>query len=332
MNILVVGGAGYIGSHMVKCLGKNGHDVVTYDNLSEGHRGAVTHGLFVEGDLQDRPLLTKVLRNHQIDAVIHFAASALVGESVQNPAKYYQNNVVATFSLLEAMREAEVSKIVFSSTCATYGQPQVIPITERESQSPVNPYGFTKLVIERMLADYSNAYGIGYAALRYFNASGASPDGDIGEDHDPESHLIPIVLQVALGQRASISIFGEDYPTPDGTCVRDYIHVDDLCAAHLLALGKLSAGTEFKLNLGTGRGHSVREIIKACSEVTGCEIPAVVGERREGDPAELVADPTLAQELLGWEARYQDIQEIISTAWAWHQANPHGFSVSEASD
>jgi UDP-glucose 4-epimerase len=325
MKIMVVGGAGYIGSHMVKLLGQSGHDVVTFDNLSEGHRAAVTCGTFVEGDLMDRGLLTSTLKEHQIEAVIHFAASALVGESVQNPAKYYQNNVVATFSLLEAMRETEVSKIVFSSTCATYGQPDSIPISESESQKPVNPYGFTKLVIEQMLADYAQAYGFGYAALRYFNASGASPDGDIGEDHDPESHLIPIVLQVALGQRPKIYIFGDDYPTPDGTCIRDYIHVDDLCSAHLLALEKLTAGTELKLNLGTGRGQSVREIIQACQEVTGIEIPAVIDARREGDPAELVADPRKAREVLGWEAKYTDVKRTIETAWAWHQAHPAGY-------
>ena len=325
MKIMVVGGAGYIGSHMVKLLGQNGHDVVTYDNLSEGHRGAVTCGQFVEGDLMDRHLLETTLKECEIDAVIHFAASALVGESVQNPAKYYQNNVVATFSLLESMRQTGVSRIVFSSTCATYGQPDSIPISEAESQSPVNPYGFTKLVIEKMLGDYAKAYGFGYAALRYFNASGASPDGDIGEDHDPESHLIPIVLQVALGQRPKIYIFGDDYPTPDGTCIRDYIHVDDLCSAHLLALNKLEAGTELKLNLGTGRGQSVREIIQACQEVTGCEIPAVMDERREGDPAELVADPRKAQEVLGWEAKYTDVKKTIETAWAWHQSHPAGY-------
>lgn len=325
MKVMVVGGAGYIGSHMVKLLGQSGHEVVTYDNLSEGHLAAVTCGRFVEGDLMDRDLLESTLKECEIEAVIHFAASALVGESVENPSKYYQNNVVATFSLLEAMRGAGVSKIVFSSTCATYGQPEAIPISEEESQSPVNPYGFTKLVIEKMLSDYAKAYGFGYAALRYFNASGASPDGDIGEDHDPESHLIPIVLQVALGQRPKIYIFGDNYPTPDGTCIRDYIHVDDLCTAHLLALNKLEAGTELKLNLGTGVGQSVREIIRACEEVTGREIPAVIDERREGDPAELVADPRKAHQVLGWEAKYTDVKKTIESAWAWHQSHPAGY-------
>ena len=325
MNILVVGGAGYIGSHMVKMLGKAGHSVVTYDNLSEGHRAAVTSGKFVEGELIDRMSLERVLRDEEIEAVIHFAASALVGESVQNPAKYYQNNVVATFQLLEAMRTSGVSKIVFSSTCATYGQPDNVPIVETESQEPVNPYGFTKLVIENMLSDYANAYSFGYAALRYFNASGASPDGDIGEDHDPESHLIPIVLQVALGQRAKISIFGDDYPTPDGTCIRDYIHVDDLCEAHLLALEQLGPKSEIKLNLGTGKGNSVREIIEACQKVTGKEIRTETVGRREGDPAELVADSSLAKQTLNWEPKYTDVERIVATAWAWHQKHPTGY-------
>ena len=301
MNILVVGGAGYIGSHMVKLLGKHGHAVVTYDNLSEGHEAAVTAGKFVMGDLMDRAALEQVLEQNQIEAVIHFAASALVGESVTNPAKYYQNNVVATFQLFEAMRRVGVKKLVFSSTCATYGEPQQVPISETEKQEPVNPYGFTKLVIERMLADYTQAYGFGYAALRYFNASGASPDGDIGEDHDPESHLIPIVLQVALGQRPKIHIFGDDYPTPDGTCIRDYIHVDDLCEAHLLALQQLEPGKELRLNLGTGRGHSVREVIDACATITDRSIPTALDARRAGDPAQLVADPTLAKRF--WAGR-----------------------------
>jgi UDP-glucose 4-epimerase len=257
---------------------------------------------------------------------MHFAAFALVGESVENPAKYYRNNIVATCSLLDAMREAEVSRIVFSSTTATYGVPDTIPITEQESQQPINPYGFTKLVIEHALADYSHAYGWGYAALRYFNAAGASPDGDIGEDHTPESHLIPIVLQVALGQRDHISIFGDDYPTPDGTCIRDYVHVDDLATAHLAALERLEPGVELKLNLGTGHGHSVREVIDACRKVSGHAIPEVMSARRPGDPPELVADSTAAKATLSWQPKYTDIESIVSTAWKWHESHPKGYT------
>ncbi len=326
MNVLVVGGAGYIGSHMVRCLAAAGHHVVALDNLSTGFRAAVSAGKFVEGNLADRRLVARLLRDERIEAVMHFAASALVGESVQNPAKYYQNNVVAGLELLEAMRETGVQRIVFSSTCATYGIPQQVPISEREPQLPVNPYGFTKLVLERALADYAAAYGWGFAALRYFNASGASPAGGIGEDHDPETHLIPLVLQVALGQRPHITVFGDDYPTPDGTCIRDYVHVDDLCSAHLLALERLAPATGIQLNLGTGVGYSVRQVIDVCRQVTGREIPTEIGPRRPGDPPELVADPSAARRVLGWEPRYAALQPIVETAWAWHHAHPFGYS------
>lgn len=325
MSILVVGGAGYIGSHMVRLLGKAGHSVVVYDNLSEGHKDAVKHGKLIVGDLHEQDKLAALMKDEKVDAVIHFAASALVGESVVNPAKYYNNNVIATYRLLEAMRSVDVKRIVFSSTCATYGVPSSVPIRESEAQQPVNPYGFSKLVIERMLDDYAAAYGFGFAALRYFNASGASPDGDIGEDHDPESHLIPIALQVALGQREHMTIFGDDYPTQDGTCVRDYIHVDDLGAAHLAALERLQSGEGIKLNLGTGQGQSVQQVIDACRKVTGHEIPVKMGERRPGDPPELVADATKAKELLDWEAKYINLEEIVQTAWNWHQAHPNGY-------
>ncbi len=325
MNVLVVGGAGYIGSHMIRLLEKSGHGVVVYDNLSTGFREAVTVGQFVEGDLHDQEKLEATLKSNQIDAVMHFAACALVGESVQDPEKYYQNNVVAACKLLQSMRRVGVSKIVFSSTCATYGEPETVPISELESQEPVNPYGFTKLVFERALDDYAHAYGFSFAALRYFNAAGAAPEGNIGEDHDPESHLIPIVLQVALGQRDHITIFGDDYETPDGTCIRDYIHVDDLGAAHLLALEKLGEGKCFKLNLGTGIGHSVREVIEVCREVTGCEIPEQMGQRRPGDPPRLVANAAKANELLGWKPEYTDLKNIVSTAWKWHQRHPKGY-------
>ena len=256
---------------------------------------------------------------------MHFAANALVGESVENPAKYYQNNVVNSLGLLESMRACGVTKIVFSSTTATYGEPETMPITENVPQQPINPYGFSKLVVERALADYAQAHGFGYAALRYFNAAGASPDGDIGEDHDPESHLIPIVLEVALGQREQITVFGDDYPTPDGTCVRDYVHVDDLAAAHLSALDRLDTGVALRLNLGTGRGYSVREVIDACRTISGREIAEIAGARRPGDPPTLVADASRARDQLGWTPRYTTIESIVETAWRWHSSHPEGY-------
>ena len=325
MNILVTGGAGYVGSHAARLLDRAGHQVWVYDNLALGHRGAFRPERLIVGDLIDRPKLTAALAEKQIDAVMHFAAISLVPESVSDPAKYYQNNVVGSLSLLEAMRAAGVQRIVFSSTTATYGIPQTLPITEDEPQRPITPYGFCKVVIEQALADYAAAYGFGYAALRYFNASGASPDGDIGEDHKPESHLIPLVLQVALGQRPHITVFGEDYPTPDGTCIRDYVHVDDLGTAHVLALDHLRPGTELKLNLGTGGGYSVRQVIEMCRRVTGHQIPAIVGPRRAGDPPELVADPSRAKTVLNWQPRYADLEAIVATAWNWHRAHPRGY-------
>ncbi|HEY6563953.1 MAG TPA: UDP-glucose 4-epimerase GalE, partial [Pirellulaceae bacterium] len=264
MNVLVTGGAGYVGSHAARILEQNGHTTVIYDNLFRGHRAATRGRPFVEGDLLDTARIESVLREHRIDAVMHFAALAYVGESVHEPATYYRNNIGGSLSLFEAMRNSGIGRIVFSSTCATYGIPEVVPITEAEKQDPINPYGFTKLAVERALADYSSAYGWGYAALRYFNASGAAEDGSLGEDHEPESHLIPLVLEVALGQRPDIQIFGDDYDTPDGTCIRDYVHVDDLGRAHVSALERLAPGVEYKLNLGTGVGASVREVIEAC--------------------------------------------------------------------
>jgi len=326
VKILVTGGAGYIGSHAARWLARAGHDVWVYDNLSLGHRAAVPSGRLIVGELADRQLLTRTLIERKIEAVMHFAAFAAVGESVADPAKYYQNNVVASLALLDAMRAAGVSRIVFSSTTATYGVPERLPISEDEPQRPINPYGFAKLVIEHALADYAKAYGLGYAALRYFNAAGASPNGDIGEDHCPESHLIPIVLEVALGRRERITIFGDDYPTPDGTCVRDYVHVDDLAAAHVAALTYLTPGGGLELNLGTGRGHSVREVIEACRRVTGHPIPCVVGPRREGDPPELVADSRRAQAILGWRPEYTELDSIVDTAWRWHSTHPRGYA------
>ncbi len=326
VRILVTGGAGYVGSHTVRLLERAGHEPWVYDNLSLGHRGACPAGRLIEGELLDRERLVAELKARRIEAVMHFAAFALVGESVSDPAKYYQNNVVASLSLLEAMRAADVRRIVFSSTTATYGVPDRVPITEDEKQKPINPYGFCKLVIEQALADYAHAYGFAYAALRYFNAAGASPDGDLGEDHEPESHLIPIVLAVALGQRPEITIFGDDYPTPDGTCIRDYIHVDDLGAAHLKALDRLAPGQALKLNLGTGHGYSVQQVIDACRRVSGRPIAVKLGPRRPGDPAELVADSSRAQQQLDWRPRYTDIDSIVATAWRWHSAHPQGYA------
>jgi UDP-glucose 4-epimerase len=326
MRILVTGGAGYVGSHCLRRLLAAGHEATVYDNLYQGHRQAVPAGLLVEGDLRDEAKLTALLRDRKIEAVMHFAALALVGESVQKPDLYYRNNVLGSFHLLEAMRQAGVGRIVFSSTTATYGTPETMPIAETTPQQPINPYGFSKLVVEHMLDDYAAAYGFGFAALRYFNAAGAAPDGSIGEDHTPESHLIPIVLQVALGQRESISIFGDDYPTPDGTCVRDYVHVEDLASAHLAALERLQPGKAIKVNLGTGRGYSVREVIDACRKFTGHPIPAVTAPRRAGDPPTLIADARLAKQLLDWTPRYATIESIVETAWRWHQAHPRGFA------
>jgi len=325
MRVLIVGGAGYIGSHTSWMLQRGGHDVWIYDNLSEGHRAAVPEGKLIVGDLMDRERLEEVFHQHKIEAVIHFAASCYVGVSVTDPAPYYRNNIVGTLSLLDAMRATDVGKIVFSSTCATYGIPEVVPITEAEKQAPINPYGFTKLAIEHALTDYSHAYGLGFAALRYFNASGASDESTIGEDHDPETHLIPLVLQVALGQRESIKIFGDDYPTPDGTCIRDYIHVDDLATAHIAALERLEPGTQLKLNLGTGRGASVKEVIDAARRVTGHPIPAEIVPRREGDPPELVANASLANKTLDWQPKYTDIEAVVASAWKWHQERPRGY-------
>jgi UDP-glucose 4-epimerase len=325
LRILVTGGAGYIGSHAVRYLLRAGHEVWAYDNLVTGHRQAVPDGLLIVGDLHEGDKLRALLREHRIEAVMHFAAFALVGESVADPAKYYRNNVVASLSLLEAMRLEGVQRIVFSSTTATYGAPERIPIREDEPQRPINPYGFAKFVVERALADYATAYGLSYAALRYFNAAGAAPEGDLGEDHTPESHLIPITLQVALGQRAKITIFGEDYPTPDGTCIRDYIHVDDLADAHFRALDRLRPGEGLRLNLGLGTGYSVREVIEACRKVTERPIPEEIGPRRPGDPPELIADSSRAREVLGWEPRYTRLEQIIQTAWKWHVTHPDGY-------
>lgn len=325
MKVLVVGGAGYIGSHAVRALSESGHEPYVLDNLYQGHRAAVPGDLLIEGDLLKPDDLAAALDKTGAEAVMHFAALALVGESVTDPAKYYLNNVVGTLNLLEAMRERGIWRFVFSSTCATYGIPDKVPIDESEKQLPINPYGDTKLAIEKALEAYSRAYKFGVAALRYFNAAGSHSSGEIGEDHDPESHLIPIVLQVALGQRQHVTIFGDDYPTPDGTCIRDYIHVEDLCSAHVAALERLEQGEMMKLNLGTGNGFSVKQVIDACRKVTGHEIPAKMGERRPGDPAELVADSSKANKVLQWKPKYTNVEQVVESAWRWHQANPNGY-------
>ena len=321
MKILVTGGAGYIGSHTCKYLASAGHVPVVFDDLSQGHEWAVKWGPFERGSLNDPARLDDVLARHKVDAVVHFAASALVGESMTNPGKYFRNNALGTFTLLEAMRAAGVGTIVFSSTCATYGDPVRIPIDETHPQSPVNPYGESKLMVEKMLRWYGEAHGMQWIALRYFNAAGADPEGEIGEDHDPESHIIPLVIGGTLGARPPVKVFGTDYPTPDGTAVRDYIHVFDLADAHLRALDRLGSGTASQaINLGTGRGHSVREVIDTVTHVSGRTAPFEVAPRRAGDPPELVADPARARAVLEWTPRYADLSTIVSHAWQWHSA------------
>jgi UDP-glucose 4-epimerase len=326
MNILVTGGAGYIGSHAVHVFLEHGHNVWVYDNLSFGHAQAVPEDRLIVADLAERERLSAVLREKKIEAVVHFAAFAYVGESVEHPYKYYRNNVINTLTLLETLQAHGVGKIVFSSTCATYGTPEKTPITEKTPQQPINPYGRTKLMIEWALADAARAHGLGYAALRYFNAAGADPSGERGEDHTPESHLIPLVLQTVMGQRPNIHIFGTDYPTPDGTCIRDYIHVNDLAHAHLLALEKLESGKGLCLNLGTGQGYSVREVIDICSDVTGSPVNFVEGSRRAGDPPALVASADEAYRVLGWQPAFPSLHEIVESAWRWHRSHPHGYS------
>jgi len=316
----VTGGAGYIGSHTAKHLAAAGHDLVVLDDMSQGHDWAVKWGRLERGTLSDPARLTEVFAANTIDAVVHFAANALVGESMSNPTKYFRNNTVGTLNLLDAMREAGVGTIVFSSTCATYGDPVRVPIDETHPQAPVNPYGESKLMVEKLLRWYGEIYGLRWMALRYFNAAGADPDGEIGEDHDPETHLIPLVIGAALGTRSPVKIFGTDYPTPDGTAVRDYVHVMDLADAHLRAIECLRAGTASQaINLGTGSGHSVRAVIDTVARVGGRPVPALESPRRAGDPPQLVAAPTRARDVLGWTCRYPDIESIVRHAWAWHE-------------
>jgi UDP-glucose-4-epimerase GalE len=320
MRILVTGGAGYIGSHTAMVLAAAGHEPVVFDDMSQGHDWAVKWGPLERGSLSDPSRLAQVFAAHPIDAVVHFAASALVGESMTNPAKYFRNNTVATLNLLDAMRDAGVSTLVFSSTCATYGDPVRVPIDETHPQVPVNPYGESKLMIEKIMRWYGEAYGLRWMALRYFNAAGADPEGRIGEDHDPESHLIPLVIGAAQGTRPPVKIFGTDYPTADGTAIRDYIHVLDLADAHLRALDRLRSGTPSQaINLGTGHGHSVREVVDTVARVAGKPVPVVESPRRAGDPPELVAAPARAREVLGWTCRYAELETIVRHAWAWHE-------------
>jgi UDP-glucose 4-epimerase len=327
MNVLVTGGAGYIGSHATRALIQAGHKVVVLDNLSHGHREAVEKSAtFVQGDVADQKLVLKLLLENKIEAVMHFAADIEVGESVANPNKYYLNNFVSPLSLLNSMREAGVKKIVFSSTAAVYGNPVEIPITEAHPRQAMSPYGRSKLMMEFALEDFARAYGLGFIVLRYFNVAGAHPDGTIGEDHQPESHLIPRILLAARNPDFTLPIYGTDYNTPDGTCVRDYIHVQDLVAAHILALQKIQLGAGTAYNLGSESGFTVREVIKACERVTNRKIPTIEHDRRPGDPDKLVASSDKIRRELGWVRQYPDLETIIGHAWTWHCNFPQGFS------
>lgn len=327
MAILVAGGAGYIGSHMVKDLVEHGQEVVVADNLSTGHRDAINpNAKFYEGDIRDRKFLDKIFDNEDIEAVVHFAAFSIVPESMSKPLKYFDNNTGGMITLLEAMRDHNIKYIVFSSTAATYGVPEHMPIKETDPQNPINPYGLSKLMMEKMMYWADKAYGIKFVALRYFNVAGAAPDGTIGEDHGPETHLVPIILQVAQGKRKELSIFGDDYNTPDGTNVRDYVHVMDLADAHILAIKYLEAGNESNaFNLGSSTGFSNKQILEAAREVTGEPIPAKIAPRRPGDPDSLVAASDKARNVLGWDPKYDDVHDIIATAWKWHSTHPKGY-------
>ncbi len=327
MNVLVIGGAGYIGSHCVRQLIGAGHTPVVLDNLVYGHRGALRRGVkFYLGNLEDKNFVGGVLDGERIDVVMHFAAYINVGESVSNPIKYYRNNFSGVVNLVETMLEHGVKKFVFSSTCATFGIPKTLPLVEDLPQLPINPYGQTKLDVENFLKACAHAYGLSFVALRYFNASGAAEDGTIGEDHKPETHIIPLTIFAAMGKRAAINVFGTDYDTPDGTCLRDYVHVDDLCRAHILAFKNLEIpGSASFYNLGTGTPNSVREIISGVEDVSGLKVPVEFGPRRPGDPDALYADSSKAKNELGWKIKFTDVREIIESAWRWHKSNPHGF-------
>ena len=327
MAILVCGGAGYIGSHAVHALVEKGEQVVIVDNLQTGHRGALNPAAkFYEGDIRDASVLDKIFTENKIEAVIHFAANSLVGESMEKPLLYFNNNVYGMQVLLEAMVRHGVDKIVFSSTAATYGEPKRVPIHEDDETCPTNTYGETKLTMEKMMKWVSRANGVRYVSLRYFNAAGALPDGSIGEDHKTETHLIPLILQVPTGRRDHITVFGDDYPTPDGTCLRDYIHVVDLADAHVLALEYLRKGGASDIfNLGNGQGFSVKEMIAAAEKATGRSIKVEIGARRAGDPAQLIASSEKARAVLGWKPQFTDVEQVIGTAWKWHESHPHGY-------
>lgn len=327
MAVLVLGGAGYIGSHAVDQLVEKGYEVVVVDNLQTGHEAAIRpEATFYQGDIRDKEFMREVFQNEKIEGVIHFAANSLVGESVEKPLMYFNNNVYGTQITLEVMQEFGVNHIVFSSTAATYGEPEEVPIKETTPTNPKNPYGESKLMMEKIMGWTSAASDLRYVALRYFNVAGAKADASIGEDHDPETHLVPIILQVALGQREHLAIFGDDYDTPDGTCIRDYVQVEDLIAAHILALEYLKKGGDSNVfNLGSSQGYSVKEMLEAAREVTGKEIPAVVAPRRAGDPSVLIAASDKAKDVLGWQPKYDDVKEIIGTAWRWHESHPHGY-------
>jgi UDP-glucose 4-epimerase len=326
MAVLVTGGAGYIGSHCVAALLDKGEEVVVVDNLQQGHRDAVLGGKLYVGDIRDADFLSTVFQENQIDAVIHFAANSLVGVSMKEPYQYYHNNVYGTLCLLEQMNKYGVNNIIFSSTAATYGEPENVPIVESDRTQPTNTYGETKLAMEKMMHWFDVAHGVKYVALRYFNAAGALESGKIGEDHDPETHLVPLILQVPLGQREFISIFGDDYATPDGTCIRDYLHVSDLADAHLLALGRLRAGGDSTVyNLGSGTGFSVKQMIDVARQVTGHPIPAKIVERRAGDPAVLIASSDKIKRELGWSPKKDSVEAIIKDAWNWHKNHPNGY-------
>ncbi|MBO1923001.1 UDP-glucose 4-epimerase GalE [Thiomicrorhabdus sp. 6S3-12] len=325
MRVLVVGGAGYIGSHMAKMLVKSGHEVTVFDNLTTGFLRSVKYGRLVEGDLDDMKLLEMLFVENHFDGVMHFAANSLVGESITNPAKYYRNNVGNTINLLDVMVRHKVKSFIFSSTAATFGEPEYVPIDEKHPQNPINPYGSSKLMVERILQDYAKAYGLNSVCLRYFNACGADPEGEIGECHDPETHLIPLVLQAASGRRESITVFGQDYPTKDGTCIRDYIHISDLCSAHSLALDYVLSGKgqgALMFNLGNGSGFSVRQVIDMVNKVVaedGCSFNVEYGARRIGDPAVLIADSTRAKDQLGWSPVFDSLEVIVRHAWEWEK-------------
>jgi len=325
MRVLVCGGAGFIGSNMVAMLAAEGHQPIVFDNLSKGHKFALQQAEFVKGDLADYELLVDTLKKYKIEVVMHFAALIEVAESLKQPLRYYKNNVCNTQALLWAMEKAGVDKFIFSSSAAVYGMPKKLPLTEDSPKEPINPYGETKLAIERMCHHQSKTGKLRYAALRYFNASGAGSNATLGEDHRPESHLIPLTIQTAMGKQREIKIYGTDYDTPDGTCIRDYIHIDDLCRAHLLTLEKLKDNTELVYNLGNGKGYSVREVIQTVKKVSGKNFKVVDAARRPGDPAILTSDATKAQKKLGWKPEFPELEKIISTAWQWHNKYPDGY-------